>query len=146
MPLRTTDDKVAFAVHYVDAAPPTPMDPIDDVALNGPLTLLGYTRRDLALWTYWRVETVPDRPLSLMAHLIGPDGTAIAVGDGLGFPIEQWQPGDVIVQFHTLVMPEDAAPGTYTIQTGAYWLDTMERWTTDDGASHIVVREIDVEP
>ncbi len=104
---------------------------------NGPLTFMGYKLGEaltkanggIELTTLWQVGEIPDRPLSLMAHLIGPDGTAAAVGDGLGFPIEQWQVGDFIMQRHTLTPPPDTAPGTYMIHIGAYWLDTMERWT-----------------
>ncbi len=86
----------------------------------------------LELQTTWRVTQSPGRPLSLMAHLIGPDGTTAAVGDGLGYPIEQWQPGDLIIQRHTLTVPVQAAPGFYTLLGGAYWLDGLKRWTFYD--------------
>ena len=75
---------------------------------------------------------VPGRPLSLMAHLLGSDGIPITVGDGLGVPIDQWRPGDVIVQRHRLQVPEETPGGEYMLQAGAYWLDTMERWRAWD--------------
>ena len=104
---------------------------------NGPLNFMGYELNDsttkssktIELNTFWKVKVPSGRPLSLMAHLIGPDGTGIAVDDGLGVPIEQWQMDDIIVQRHSLSLPPDASPGEYVIRTGAYWLDTMERWT-----------------
>jgi hypothetical protein len=74
------------------------------------------------------VDSVPGRLLSIMAHTPGPDGRALAVGDGLGVPIESWQPGDVFVQRHTLTVPKDAPPGSYWIQTGVHWLDDGKRW------------------
>jgi hypothetical protein len=80
------------------------------------------------LRTFWQVKEVPARPLSLMGHLLGADGTPVAVADGMGFPVDQWQPGDLILQRHRLPLPADAPPGEYTLATGAYWLDTMERW------------------
>jgi hypothetical protein len=103
---------------------------------NGPLNFVGYAINDnstqtpanITLTTVWEVRGLPNRPLSLMAHLIGPGGTGVAVGDGLGVPIEQWQVGDIIAQQHTLTLPPDAPHGAYTIRVGAYWLDTMERW------------------
>jgi len=102
------------------------------VSTAGPLTFLGYevqTRSAvIELRTYWRVDDTPARPLSLMAHLLAEDGTTVAVGDGLGVPIEVWQPGDVIVQRHRLAISRDSVSGLYWLQTGAYWLDTMERW------------------
>jgi hypothetical protein len=105
------------------------------------LTLLGYTldRSTLEpgetahLETFWRVDSVPGRLLSIMAHALGPDGRAVAVGDGLGVPIESWQPGDVFVQHHTLTMPKDAPRGLYWIHTGVYWLDNGNRWAVHDG-------------
>ncbi len=109
--------------------------------VDGPLALLGYeldvTRMEpgqpVALSVFWQVRDVPERLLSLMAHLIGPNGAEVAVGDGLGVPIEQWQPGDVLVQRHILAVPLDAPRGTYSILVGAYWLDTMERWPIREG-------------
>lgn len=117
----------------------------EGITLDGPLAFLGYelARTEVRpgeiveLRTFWKVEAVPNRPLSLMAHLLGPDEAVIAVGDGLGLPIEEWQPGDVIVQRHRLQVPEGTAAGDYQMQTGVYWLDTMERWSAhlDDGTS-----------
>ncbi len=108
----------------------------------GDLTLLGATWPDappyapgqtVEVWTVWRVEALPARPLSLMMHLVGPGGAPVVVSDGLAVPIDTWQVGDVIVQRHALPLPVDAAPGEYLPQTGAYWLDTMERWSVMSG-------------
>lgn len=129
-----------------------PAHPLPEIGVDGPLKFLGYELdtlrvkpgQSVELSAFWQVRERASRPLSLMAHLIGPDGTGVAVGDGLGFPIEQWQSGDVLVQRHILAVPADVRPGTYTIITGAYWLDTMERWTVGQRDSHIVVEEITV--
>jgi hypothetical protein len=100
------------------------------VDLDGPLTFLGHEvqeqNADLALITYWRVTAPVERPLSLMAHLVNANSQPIAVGDGLGVPYEQLQPGDVIVQRHPLAVPADTSAGAYWLQTGAYWLDSLE--------------------
>jgi hypothetical protein len=114
------------------------------VSLDGPLTFLGFQvdratahpGGTIVLQSFWKVEETPHRLLSLMAHLVGSDGTPIAVGDGLGVAIEQWQPGDVIVQRHRLDIPENAPAGKYRLVTGVYWLDTMERWVTQDEAGN----------
>lgn len=145
--LRSPAGKTELEVYRLSGAPPVPENIMTDIEIDGPLVFLGYTLdanvmasgKDIVLQTYWRVREAPARPLSLMAHLIGPDGSAVAVGDGLGFPIEQWQPGDVIVQQHVLAVPAEAQPGAYTVITGAYWLDTLERWTVDPGQTQIVL-------
>lgn len=99
------------------------------------LTFLGYNLAfppdTVEIETYWRVEAVPARSLSIMMHLVGPGGDLVAIGDGLGVPIEYWQPGDIIVQRHRLSLPPDAPPGEYQPLTGVYWLDTMERWPVE---------------
>ncbi|MCX7680957.1 MAG: glycosyltransferase family 39 protein, partial [Anaerolineae bacterium] len=103
------------------------------VSLSGPLRFGGYRLERgqgdaLEWWTYWVVTDVPSRPLSLMAHLVDLAGHAVAVGDGLGVPIEYWRVGDLIVQRHSLTLPPGLPAGRYALCTGAYWLDTMERW------------------
>ena len=108
------------------------------VGLDGPLAFLGYRLgwedeetitpgQTVELWTYWAVTQPPTGPLSLMAHLLNEAGQAVAVGDGLGVPVEQWRPGDVIVQRHALTLPPEVAPGTHWVQTGAYALPELER-------------------
>jgi hypothetical protein len=82
-----------------------------------------------------------------MLHLVGVDSVPMAVGDGLGVPIDQWRAGDVLVQRHRLLIPEGALPGNYQLQTGAYWLDTMERWTGTRGTGdEALFLRIEIEP
>jgi hypothetical protein len=102
------------------------------VEFDGPLTFLGYqvvssNNKAIELETVWQVESTPGRPLSVMAHLLSADNRPVVTGDGLGVPVDQWQPGDVIVQRHTLTIPDATPPGAYWLQTGLYWLDTLER-------------------
>jgi len=107
----------------------------------GPLMSLGFALdrtwvapgQAVILTTYWRVASGMGRPVSLMAHLLAPDGRLIATSDGLGVPIENWQPGDVIIQQHTLAVPRDAPPGMYQVQTGAYTLDDLHRFDVVQG-------------
>ncbi len=106
----------------------------EDVTLDGTLAFLGYDAPQLArqgapvdVLTYWRVVERPSRPLSLMLHLTDANGVPIATGDGLGVPVEQWQPDDMIVQRHVLTIPVDALLTGYQLRGGAYWLDDMTR-------------------
>jgi hypothetical protein len=62
-----------------------------------------------------------------MAHLLGKDGVPIAVGDGLGIPIAQLRPGDVVVQRHVFEIPPETAPDMYWLQVGAYTLPDVQR-------------------
>jgi hypothetical protein len=104
-------------------------------ANTGPLTLLGYTQdraklepgEAAVLTTWWRVEAVPERALSLMLHLARPGQPPISIGDGLAIPHDEWQIDDILIQRHYLEIPQDAAEGSYDAMTGVYWLDTLER-------------------
>lgn len=139
--LRSTDGRPEYALYRLPGAPPQPETRLPDVAVEGPLDFLGYTLTEtdaaIVLEAHWRVRDVPGRPLSLLAHLLGPEGTGVIVGDGLGFPIEQWLPGDVLVQRHVLALPAEAPPGAYTLHTGGYWLDTLERWPITDADGNV---------
>jgi len=140
-----------FALYEQSAG--VPLAGLDDASVAfGALTFLRYTVAEsqaaspgtsLTIETWWRVEAVPERPLSLMLHLVGPGGQPVIVGDGLGVPHELWQVGDVLVQRHALSIPPDAPAGAYTPHTGVYWLDTVERWTvragSQTGQDHIVL-------
>ena len=104
------------------------------VLLDGPLTFLGATASRqadaLEVETWWQVTAGPvTRPLSIMAHLLTDAGDVVGLADGLGVSPVMWQPGDVIVQRHRFPLPP-ASIGLY-LRTGAYWLDTMDRWPLD---------------
>ncbi len=75
--------------------------------------------------TFWEVLDPPTKPLSLMLHLRSADSAPIAIGDALGFPVEQWQPGDQFVQRHHLVIPAETAHGEYQLIAGAYWIEDL---------------------
>jgi hypothetical protein len=127
------------------------------VSFEGGLTLLGYTldRSKLApgetayLETIWRVDSVPTQLLSLMAHILAPDGSGAAVGDGLGVPIESWKPGDVFVQRHALTLSKDALAGVYWVQTGVNWLAGGIRWPVRDSRAEgdrVLLTTLQVQP
>jgi 4-amino-4-deoxy-L-arabinose transferase-like glycosyltransferase len=144
----------AFAMWEWEGAPVAPPTPAEEIVLDETLAFLGYALPEstapgtsVDVVTFWRVVGLPARPLSLMLHLTATDGTPIAVGDGLGVPVGEWQIDDIVAQRHTLSIPAEAQPGHYTIQTGAYWLDTMDRWT-EAGAFDppFLSTELEIEP
>jgi len=150
---RTDRDSPAFAIYEQSSASPEPACTAESVALDGPLSFRGYTVSGssvrpgdtMEVETCWQVTMLPQRPLSIMLHLVGPEGKPRLVADGLGVPIEQWQVGDVVVQRHRLAIPLDTPPGNYQLVTGAYWLDTLERWTASDGTDTVTLSQVHVE-
>jgi hypothetical protein len=97
-------------------------------SFDGGLAFLGYewTRPAFApgdspaLLTYWRVEAAPDTPVKVFVHLMGDSDVPLTQHDGLGSPPRGWAAGDLIVQRHTLSLPEDLAPGLYKLFLGVY--------------------------
>ena len=103
----------------------------DPVALDGPLTFLStkaYIEEEvLEVETWWMVTDDPIiRPFSIMAHLVSSNGETIGEADGLGVSPLTVAAGDVVVQRHRFSRPPEGA--AVWLLTGAYWLDTMERW------------------
>jgi hypothetical protein len=105
------------------------------VPLDGPLSFLGLATRweeeFVEVESFWEVTRGGiDRPFSIMAHLLAPGGDALGIDDGLGVSPLTLAEGDVVVQRHRF--PRPAAETQLWLRTGAYWLDTMERWTIAD--------------
>lgn len=105
------------------------------VSFDGPLVLRGYQvaqAGELAfeLQTWWEVSAPSLRPFSLMGHAVDSEGHVVGVADGLGIPITEMRQGDWLVQRHRFVLTEEDAASldVLWLQTGGYWLDTMERW------------------
>lgn len=115
------------------------------VALDGPLTFLStktYIEGEvLEVETWWMVTDDPiSRPFSIMAHLVSSDGETMGEADGLGVSPLTLAAGDVVVQRHRFSRPPEGA--AVWLLAGAYWLDTMERWTVAGvpGADALLVR------
>ncbi len=149
---REPNGTTAYTVYRIENVP-QPANEFQIGSEAAPLHFLGYqvdetearAGETIILKTFWKVERQPERPLSLMAHLVDDEGVPVAIGDGLGVPIDQWRPGDVIVQRHPLSIPPTLSSGQYSIYTGGYWLDNMERWIFEDGKKTVIIGDIHVE-
>lgn len=97
----------------------------------------------LALVTAWWLEG-PLPGASLFAHVIGPDGRPIAQADGLGAPGESWVFGDVLLQLHTIHLPEDMPAGEYPLAVGIYTQDGGRRLVGENGAEMVVLTTVTV--
>jgi hypothetical protein len=78
--------------------------------------------------------------LKVFAHLMGSDGTPIAIDDGLGVDPYSLEAGDQFVQWHRFTVPEESAAGPLTLSLGLYDPLTGERWEIPaTGTDRIVV-------
>jgi hypothetical protein len=130
---RATAQAPDFTVRYAANAPlPTELRTTAITAAGRPLALphtfgdtaelLGYQVSGGEWLTVWRVLAPTAAPLSIQAHLLGPDGAGRQVADSLGFPSDEWQPGDVFVQRFSF---DGTADGAW-LETGLYDYVTLE--------------------
>jgi 4-amino-4-deoxy-L-arabinose transferase-like glycosyltransferase len=98
----------------------------------GAVKLVGYRvhrARALHLALYWQTETRLEKSWVVFTHLVDAEGRVVAQHDGVPafgrHPTTAWQPGELIVDVHTL--RGDVAPGTYTFVVGMYHADSLTR-------------------
>jgi 4-amino-4-deoxy-L-arabinose transferase-like glycosyltransferase len=134
----------ALVLDYVTVPggePPRAPDVRLDAELGSAIRLLGVSPDPsaavvhpgdvLALTLYWQVERPTAENETLFVHLVGADGPPLTQYDGQpqgGFyPTAFWDAGERLEDRITLVVPDDAAPGTYRLLAGFYLLATEER-------------------
>lgn len=133
----------AFAL-FRQSAPPTGAIG-SPIPLDGPLTFLGAQNgrhgEEHAISTRWLVNAAPgDRAFSIMGHLTTEMGEQVGVADGLGVHPAALQPGDIVVQRHRF--HRDSEVEATVFLTGAYWLDTLQRWSVAVTASEATPADV----
>ncbi|MCJ7550071.1 MAG: hypothetical protein MUQ30_10355, partial [Anaerolineae bacterium] len=131
-----------------------PIEFEDPISVGDSLALLGYNAQSAQagkttlVETWWRIATPPSYQLSLMVHLVGSDGTPIAVGDGLGTAVDQWLTGSLLIQRHLLTVPPDTPPGSYALHIGAYTFPELTRLPVVVGGApsedHVIAGPLEV--
>jgi hypothetical protein len=103
------------------------------------IVLLGYALEpdsvapgtSLYLTLYWQAKRQMTQPYTVFTHLLGPDGNFAAQQDNMPqqghAPTTCWLAGEVIADDYVLTIPAEAIPGTYTLTTGLYLLETGDR-------------------
>lgn len=112
----------AYAVFYWpgDSAPGEALGGgAEPLLAGGAAELRGVTSNGDDWFTVWRVARTTSEPLSIQAHLLAGDGPP-RVADGLGFPSDQWRPGDWFIQRHVFDGPGQA------FETGLYNYVTLD--------------------
>ncbi len=72
----------------------------------------------------WRSPVPIKDSFKVFTHIVDDEGSLVTQHDGVPadglFPMTIWQPGEMILDRFALVIPEDAAPGTYEVRVGLY--------------------------
>jgi hypothetical protein len=53
-------------------------------------------------------------------HVLNADGAILVQSDTLDAPSWDWQPGDIIIQIHSIYIPPETTPGQYQAAVGIY--------------------------
>ena len=140
---------VRLAVYVMPEHSP-PEEVVDNLNLRfgDEIELLGYRGWKLAptagevtqLQLQWRALQKPDRRYKVFLQLLDSRDQVIAQRDaepaGDGRPTDGWQPGEVVVDNHGLLIPPGTPPGTYRRIIGLYDAETMERLRLPDGSDY----------
>ncbi len=151
--IRLSPDQAEYTVFELDAAPiveskllelqAAPVSTPDQVALAFPipfgngLSLAGYeARADRAapgqsfdVLTYWRADGPITPPMTIFVHLLDAQGNIRGQHDGFGAALTMLEPGDVVIQRHSIPVDANAAPGVYRLQVGLYNPVTLDRFS-----------------
>ncbi|HRQ36307.1 MAG TPA: hypothetical protein PLD25_00125 [Chloroflexota bacterium] len=125
------DDYIPFIVPAT--APRLLTEHSSDHRFGEQIRLVGWTvesgEEDTAVTLIW--EALADIPQDYTAfvHLIGPDGAPAAQLDRQpgGHPTSSWRPGEWVMDTFVIPLPPDLPAEALEIQTGFYYLPTLER-------------------
>jgi hypothetical protein len=130
---------VPYAWLYATLPAGTPPEHSLEVRLGDQRRFLGYDLRSaevtpggrVPVVLYWQTtETVAD-DLSVFLHVLDSAGELVWQDDGAAAhgarPTWSWEAGEVIVDPHTLALPQDLPEGEYQLVTGLYDWQTGQR-------------------
>jgi 4-amino-4-deoxy-L-arabinose transferase-like glycosyltransferase len=134
---RTPEMEVGFGgLAYAWLYPALPADVPPEhrlpVRLGGGFQFLGYDLRlseaapgdRVPFVLYWQAEAPRADDLSVFVQLLDPDGRPAWLEEGAAFhgsrPTSGWAAGEVIVDPHTVTIPEDLPSGDYLLIAGIY--------------------------
>ena len=123
---------------FTDAALAPAVQPVQ-ADLAGQLNVIGFETRpesvapgaELVVNVHWQAASAMPEDYTGFVHLVAPDGRLAAQDDhelGRGFYRTLfWQPGEVIRERYTLLVPGDSPAGQYTLWVGAYSFPSLKR-------------------
>ena len=86
---------------------------------------------ELDLKVYWEAQAPLERDYTVFTQLLDSSGAMVGGHDSqpLGgyFPTSEWPVGEIVTDVVRLSLPAELPPGVYTLVTGMYLLETLER-------------------
>jgi len=141
-----------YALYRIESNPPKSAHSLD-VHLDDGIVLQGYDlyiTRDapematprVGVFLYWQATQPISRSYKVFVQILNADGRLIAQDDSVPvswtYPTDAWQSGEIVVDFHSIVLSADVVPGTYAVQAGMYDEQTMQRLSVLSSAGAVV--------
>ena len=152
---------VRVAVYGLGPLPEEPAVPLE-ARFGEAIRLHGYALGEgpfapgevVGVTLFWEAEEPLTERYKLFLHLLDGGGNLVAQTDaepvGNLLPTDRWKPGEVVVDRHGVLLPEDLPPGEYTLIAGLYHLGTGERLpvTVAGGevADHLLLGTVTIRP
>ena len=140
------------------------LHPIQHAATGqlGPIRLIGYELAEesarpgdsLPFHLYWQATAATEADYQVFNHLLDGEGNLVAQADGPPLPdpllrrgTGDWDDPEEIIysREYILNLPEDLAPGEYSLVSGFYRRDTGQRLLSPTGEDALWVTRIEVE-
>jgi hypothetical protein len=138
------NDHIIYFVPHIPASQAIPNQ--QTTRLGEAITLRGYqliSTGELSLKLYWQTNRPLTENYTVFDQLLDSSGQFVAGWDSqpLGgyFPTSEWPVDEIITDMVDIPLPVDLPVGEYTLITGMYRLDTMERLITSTGTDHVVL-------
>jgi len=117
--------------------------------LGEAISLVGYDVSDavragqlLSLTFYWQARGTPEMPYTVFVHVVDEHGNLVAQTDGQpangSYPTDLWEAGEVIVDQHSVLLPNNLADGTYEVRVGLYSVGSGQRLPVRDADGQAV--------
>ncbi len=127
--------RVPAGAERLQLPPDATLSSVEDlsIAFADELLLRGYAMKQhndqLAVSLIWQANRDMDLAYTAFVHVLDSNGQLVAQSDRppAGYPTSDWLAGEFVVDHYLVSLPPDLAPGSYTLQTGFYYLPTRER-------------------
>jgi hypothetical protein len=98
---------------------------------------------------FWQANQAVAENYVVFVHLLNEAGQIKAQNDDLpragAYPTPWWQPGKIIEDTHTLVLPPDLPGGTYQLVTGLYRPEDGVRLPLSDNRDSLMIGRVEVQ-
>ena len=99
---------------------------------------------------FWEALAAPDAELTVSVRLAAPDGYIHAQHDGIpglgSKPTSWWQPGWQLRDVHTLMLPPDMLPGSYSLELVVYDTFTQAVIPFADSGDKLLLASVEIQP